>query len=1242
MKNNFSSSKKPKIGFIFFLLLFCFLSINMAMGQTTFTWTGITSSDWATSTNWTRSGGTNTTFPGAQPTTDLVVISKNDAPNAPVISSGSYTVNRMTINNAVGTIAGATLTINSGATLIITTATSTALILNGGNLVNNGTLTINNSAAGSSGFEAKGITCGPPAVAPTILNPTVFSYSGNGVLNVNLTNVAAFANSSAVAVTALNVFATYNILFNGTTTFTLSSSGATNTTYAIRAAGTAAAAGSPLIIGGAGFTLNNNGGLIAAGTSSNVTVNSGTILTLNSASNNLTSGLLISNASASALTFINKGIINILGSSGRSGLQFNTFTQAAAVPFTVTNEGTINVNLNSSTTGSGALITGNGGGAGGSGTSVNINNTGNLFLKNTSTAAGRGAAIFGLVASEAPPVALTNNGTLTLDGTCYSYGNKFSIVNNSVLNTNSELRSFTNLTNNVGGVFNFIKTNATATSKQVTFSVPAGSTAGLGTIYSDAGSNNYAVVSQTFGVASMTLVTNVLSSVVNIPLSGNLTRVGDGTNTIGNGTGDATIAFTSVTVPDLNGALTSTTTNSGTINTDTESNLNIISGVSAASTGVIAPGGSAGKGVASFSTATQTINGKLNLQVSGKTTAGVDYDQITNIFTDGGFNITGATLDITGISGTATPVDIMLANGAGTITGTFASVIGLTSGWSVDYSTAGKVQLVFTVTSPTATTWTGATSTSWTDATNWTAGLPDSAKDVTIAAAANQPILGSNASVKSLTLDASTSLTVTSGSNLTVTGAIANGGTMTLDNNANLIQGGTTNTNTGNVIVKRNSNALHRLDYTMWSSPVAGTQTLASFSPLTSQTPNRFYTFDATANQYVVAAFGSPFALGTGYLIRMPNTDPTVNYDAGTATLNFSGVFTGKPNNGDISVTTVPNKFNGIGNPYPSAIDADLFKASNTDINTLYFWRKTNNPLQGTSPTTSYAVYNIATATGTGVAPDGAAAGEPTITPDKYIQIGQGFVVETPQTNVVFNNAMRAANNGNKFLKTKQIVKSRIWLNLSNSSWPINQMALCYIDGASASLDETDSKYINDSPIALTSNINNVEYTIQGRPAFDPSDVAPLNFKTDVAGDYTIALDHFDGVFATGQDVYLVDSKTGTETNLKTGSYTFVATAGADNARFSLKYQRTLDVNASVFNENSVNVYKNNGMLYVNSGSLAISNIKVFDIQGRLIAEQKNLNATSAIIKDLRASNHVLIVKIEGEDSSVVTKKVMN
>ena len=536
--------------------------------------------------------------------------------------------------------------------------------------------------------------------------------------------------------------------------------------------------------------------------------------------------------------------------------------------------------------------------------------------------------------------------------------------------------------------------------------------------------------------------------------------------------------------------------------------------------------------------------------------------------------------------------------------------------------------------------WDGSSSSSWTEASNWRLNaLPNQNSDVSIATAAAQPIIDSDVSIKSLTLNASTSLTVNSGKNLTVTGAIANSGTMTLENNANLIQGGTTNTNTGNITVNRNSNPLLRLDYTMWSSPVSGAQTLADFSPLTSQSPNRFYSYDPTTDKYVEAAFGSPFASGTGYLIRMPNDASAVTPTA------FAGVFTGVPNNGTITlgsvIPLVAGQFYSVGNPYPSPISASSFFTGNTNLGTtLYFWRKTNAVVNGAPGNgTAYATWtNLGGTSSSGnVAPNN-------LVPNGEIAVGQGFIVNTgTATTINFTNTMRTTTAAT-FLKTKAAATTdRVWLNLTNATGAFSQTLIGYTANATLGIDNgIDGEYINDSPLALTSNINNKEYTIQGRPSFDATDVVSLMFKTVAAGDYTIAIDHVDGVFATGQDVYLIDTKTGTETNLKTGSYTFTAAAGVDNTRFSLKYQKTLAIDTQSFDDNSITVYATNGTLYVDSRSVALNNVTVFDVQGRVIAQKVNVKSTTAVINNLRASNQILIVKIEGENNSVFTKKLLN
>jgi hypothetical protein len=530
-------------------------------------------------------------------------------------------------------------------------------------------------------------------------------------------------------------------------------------------------------------------------------------------------------------------------------------------------------------------------------------------------------------------------------------------------------------------------------------------------------------------------------------------------------------------------------------------------------------------------------------------------------------------------------------------------------------------------------TWDG---TAWSNVTG-----PTSQTDAIIAGPYSQsaPI-----SACSLTIKNGATVTIPSGTNVTLNAplTVETGGSFTLSNNANLIQS-TNVANTGNVLVNRNSNSLYRSDYTMWSSPVAS-QNLLAFSPLTTITPDsRFYTYDSATDKYsgIANPSTSVFAKGAGYLIRMPNTDPAFGYDAGTATLVYPGVFTGVPNTGNVTLAVTAATYNAIGNPYPSTISADDFITANGITEALYFWRKRNNLNQTGAPTTSYATYTKAGGTGTTAANT---EGGSSITPNGTIQVGQGFIAKATSATLLFTNAIRTANNSNQILKTKAVEKNRVWVNLTNSAGAFSQMMVAYMSGATQDIDAAiDGRYFNDSQMALNSLINSEEFVIQGRALpFDGTDIVPLAFKTDLAGDYTIAIDHVDGLFSGSQDVFLKDNNTGIETNLKAGAYTFTAAAGVDNTRFSLEYQKTLGVSNLVFNDDSVTVHKNKGTLYVNSDAMTINNIKVFDIQGRLIAEQKNVKSNTATIKDLKATQQVLIVKITSQDNKVVSKKVVN
>jgi hypothetical protein len=201
---------------------------------------------------------------------------------------------------------------------------------------------------------------------------------------------------------------------------------------------------------------------------------------------------------------------------------------------------------------------------------------------------------------------------------------------------------------------------------------------------------------------------------------------------------------------------------------------------------------------------------------------------------------------------------------------------------------------------------------------------------------------------------------------------------------------------------------------------------------------------------------------------------------------------------------------------------------------------------------------------------------------------------------------------------------------------------VAYMPTATNGIDAAiDGRPLQNNATELTSIINNEGFVIQGRAPFVNTDVVPLRLKASTAGNYTIAIDHVDGLFADGQEVFLKDNVTNTVHNLTNGVYNFVASPGTSNTRFEIVYQSTLATENPVLNENTVVIYKQNQDLVVNTGSIEMKNVKVYDIQGRLLVEQKDVNASTTKLS-VGTTNQVLIVKVTSKDNAVVTKKVIN
>ena len=627
-------------------------------------------------------------------------------------------------------------------------------------------------------------------------------------------------------------------------------------------------------------------------------------------------------------------------------------------------------------------------------------------------------------------------------------------------------------------------------------------------------------------------------------------------------------------------------------------------------------------------------------------------------------NITITTTGATGIgSPTGLPAGVTAAwtGNVITISGTPTTAVGSPYNYSIPLTGGcSSVNATGTITISN-NIWTGgANTTSWTTAGNWTCGVPNALSNVTIASASFYPEISSNVTINSLTINSTATLKVNALFDLTVTGVIANSGTLTIENSGNLLQvNNVANTGAGSTVVKRNSNPLIRLDYTLWSSPVSG-QGLYAFSPFTFAT--RFYKYDSTINAPATTGFYSnsqgfnitgldangvngtdsnnvPFAVGKGYLIRVPWNHPTA------ATI-WNGQFTGTPNNGtqNVTITSSGDRFNAVGNPYPSPISISQFASDNSsNIETsLYFWRKTNS-----SASPSYCTWNT---TFPGTFTDNGEAY--TESPLGVIQTGQGFLVQAKSgaNTLVFNNGQRIGDNANQFFRTSArgtatqtaIDASRVWLNMTGATSGFSQAVVGYFTNATVGVDDFDSRYFNDGPIAFTSTIDNQDYVIQGRPKpFDAIDVVPMKYKVTTAGNYTIAIDHLDGLFLTGQTVYLRDNLTSTIHDLNSGGYTFASAAGTFASRFDIVYQMPLQVETPTFNANQVVIYKNEANDFViNTGNVIMDSVKVFDIRGRLLLEKKGINASQTTMS-VGVVNEVLLIQVTTVDREIVTKKVV-
>lgn len=575
------------------------------------------------------------------------------------------------------------------------------------------------------------------------------------------------------------------------------------------------------------------------------------------------------------------------------------------------------------------------------------------------------------------------------------------------------------------------------------------------------------------------------------------------------------------------------------------------------------------------------------------------------------------------------------------------------------------------------------------DGTSWSNGTPDENMSATINGDYNTATNGSF-SCCTLTINTLAIATVTSGEYIFVVNEVVNNGdesNFIIQSGGSLVQQNDV-PNTGNASILKTT-TIDKFDYVYWSTPVA-TFNVEDVSPDTASWARWQWLPTQGSPDFGnwIAATGA-MTLAKGYIIRGPN-----NYSS-TVPAPYTANFVGVPNNGTINVAVERGSYNGadyanpdttnataitaeddnwnlIGNPYPSAIDAEYFLTVNTALDGFVNVWTHGTDLSASEVDPFYNNYDLNYTESDYITFNATGAAGASSSSSGLIASGQGFFVQllhasaTPSM-VTFTNAMRFDYSAQSILDNTVFYrpaqeepswtvntpnvneKHRIWLTMHSDTQSSGSMLVGYVTNATYDRDRLyDAIYKPESALSLYSLLGDDKMIIQGRSLpFDVNDQIPLGAFIPQAGSYTIAISQIDGLFESGTTpIYIEDLYLNTIQNVTQAPYTFTTTAtGEINDRFVLRY--TADETAlsieDVDENTSLQVLQtSSGYLVQLQGtkSKTLENVMLYDMAGKTIWNSGTINTLQQPVT-VHLSNAVYIVSAKLNDGSMLHQKII-
>ena len=520
--------------------------------------------------------------------------------------------------------------------------------------------------------------------------------------------------------------------------------------------------------------------------------------------------------------------------------------------------------------------------------------------------------------------------------------------------------------------------------------------------------------------------------------------------------------------------------------------------------------------------------------------------------------------------------------------------------------------------------------------------------------------------------------------------------------------------------------SVNNFQYNYWCSPVGGSLAAAGNSPFgitqlgvpttaTATTPATIlaignydgvsgagslsiapywiwkYATSTLYSQWLQVASASTINAGEGFTMKGTSgsdaTVPVTGITANNAGSNQRYDYRGKPNDGTINVSVATAKQTLTGNPFPSAIDMQLFLNDPTNIalcdGTALYWEhdKTVNSHFIASYKGGYGVYNGVTniytnatfyaydAAGTQLGVTGAGNAYQR----KFAPIGQGFMIRgILPGNVQLKNTHRVfrregAINNSQFEKNTNVNDYGFYENIPNvagidytqiskaptpnirinvllNNQGIRQIALVFMTNAIEGYDRADSKSADvdaNLPYDMYLYLDNTEY-VHSANKFNINNKYPIGFKSATDATFRVRAGEFVN-FEDASNVYLHDKTTDLYHDIKNADYEFSFPAGVNNSRYEITFvDNTLNTNDNVASD--FDVFQNNGnalLTIKNPKTIDLKSCTLYDVSGKTMLSKTQLGSNLSYEYSTDGlSEGIYVVKLITGANQEITKKV--